>query len=450
MNSKFINKFRENRFVYISALVIIGAFIVSCTVGMLSEFGIHPDEYDVKACLDWCESRWIWPDMRLEGEGLGDTYSGYGFTKVCNNTPYFLIFSKISFIFRQFMHVLPYYRIPDLLLMLIMTVYIIKNLKRRNYMMLGFGIVVQAWYIFSYLTYDAEDYFLGFISMVMLADEESFLWKTLKREHKYAVPCVLLGVMYGVIMLSKWGYYAVLGMTFITLVTHLIKSEINIRKQLLVKYLIILGVAFAIFGARFSLDLYYYGFDKDSVSLEMEEKWCDYDKKPSTPIEEQQASWRIKSKGYPAGRVFELEPHWFLKTYRSFAGARITASGENIYYIVMAVLYAVIYVWIGISLCRSGDSVLFIGGTALNLLLIAASFTFSYEYEIQPQGRYLLPIALITCFLGGRARTIWRNRYFRFCVALAGCLSVAYYGLFESRKLIDLTYARSLLFSVNK
>ena len=97
-------------YVIISILVILGAFVVACMISFLSEFGKHPDEYDVRACMDWCMTRWIWPDMRLMGTGLGDTFSGYGYTKVCNYTPYFLIFSKIAAVFKIFMENLPYFR----------------------------------------------------------------------------------------------------------------------------------------------------------------------------------------------------------------------------------------------------------------------------------------------------------------------------------------------------
>ncbi len=216
-------KQRADLYEKIGGLIITGAFLVVLMISLLSEFGIHPDENDVRVCLDWCMDRWIWPDMRLEGFGLGDTYSGYGYTKVCNYTPYFLIFSKISYVFKQFMGTLPYFRVPNLLLMLFMTVYILRKLKGRNWLLLGFGICVQAWYIFSYVTADAQDFVLAFISVAMLADEDSMLWKTVGEENSEntsgtVIRCILLGLMYGVLMLGKPYYYATLVLTFGVLV----------------------------------------------------------------------------------------------------------------------------------------------------------------------------------------------------------------------------------------
>lgn len=442
------SRIKENWFEYLSGLVILVALLVAVMIAFLSEFGVHPDEYDVRVCLDWCMDKLIWPDMRLEGAGLGNTYSGYGFTKVCNNTPYFLIFSKVAWIFMQFMGDLPYYRMPNLLLMIFMTVYILKNIKKRNYLMLGFGICVQAWYIFSYVTYDAEDFLLAFISIDLLADEEGYLWKTLKSQERCVGKCLLLGVMYGILMLGKWTYYANLALTFLVLVTYLFKSEFNFRKQLFRKYLIIAGVAVLIFAARWGLDVHYYGSDRAEVEAEMEEKWADYDKKPSTPEEYKAYSWRLQSRGYGLSKVFELEPHWFIKTFRSMASARITASGDDAYYLLIFAFMILIYVWIGIGLCRSRQLWIFLLGTTLNLIDTAASVINSYISEIQPQGRYLLPVVITTCYMGAKAGSLWNDKRFKALVLVTGALSITYFGLFDSRKLIDLAYVRDMLSSL--
>ena len=419
-------------------------------ISFLSEFGVHPDEYDVRACLDWCEDRFIWPDMRLYGEGLGDTYSGYGYTKVCNYTPYFLIFSKISFIFRQFMSDLPYYRMPNLLLMLFMSVCVIRNIRKHNYLLLGFGICAQAWYIFSYVTADAFDFVLSFIAMMLLADRNSFLWKTvdaedLEQSSHIIIRCVLLGLLYGLIMLGKPYYYAELLLTFVVLVWHLVKSEFNIRKQLLRRYILITCVTLAVFCGRAALDLHYYGTGKAEVKQEMERLYADPDKNPDTPVEEQAQSFRMYQKGYKVSDVFVLEPDWGKEIFRSMVSARVSSSGDEPYYIMMGVLYLTIYVMIGVCLVKQHDHLIFIAGTLINVTGVVAAVFSSYLSDIQPQGRYLLPIILTTCYLGSRAETLWKKNYFKVIVLLTGCMSVLYFGLFDSRALIDLDHVRALL-----
>ena len=452
MNStkKEDNFIRTHYFEIISVLVIIGAFIVVCMISFLSEFGVHPDEYDVRACLDWCEDRFLWPDMRLYGEGLGDTYSGYGYTKVCNYTPYFLIFGKISFVFRQFMADLPYYRMPNLLLMLFMSVCMIRSIRKHDYLMMGFGICAQAWYIFSYVTADAFDFVLSFIAVMLLADRNSFLWKTVNADHQMSktriiVRCIVLGILYGLIMLGKPYYYAELLLTFLVLIRHLIKFEINFRKRLLGRYLLIACVTFAVFGGRAALDLHYYGLDKAEVKHEMETIYADPDKNPDTPVEEQAPSFRMYQKGYKVSDVFVLEPDWAKEIFRSMVSARVSSAGDEPYYVLMGLLYLTIYVMIGVCLIRQRDHLILIAGTLISVTGIAAAVLSSYFSDIQPQGRYLLPIILTTCYLGSRAGTLWKKDYFKIIVLLTGCMSVMYFGLYDMRALTDLGHVRSLL-----
>ena len=447
---------KKDIFVIISSLVIIGAFIVVAMISLLSELGMHPDEFDVKLCLDWCMKRFIWPDMRLTGEGLGDTYSGYGYTKVCNYSPYFLIFSKIALVFKQFMANLPYYRMPNLILMAGICVYMLMKLQEKNYLMLGFGMCIQAWYIFSYVTADAEDFILAFFAIALLCDKNSDprgdasvdgggrksvggLNGNLNR-----LP-IALGVLYGLMLLGKPYYYATLVLIFIVYLERLVKSEVKIRKQLLPRYILIAGIAFAILAGRAAIDLHYYGFDKASAKQQMEEQYADPDKNPLTPIEEQEPTYHMASKGYSVADFFEYNPDWFELSFRSFASYSVYPDGHTIFYIVMGLLYAAVYVWLGITLCRDGDTWIFVVVTLLNIGNVIASLLNSYLIDSQPQGRYLLPIALATCFLGARARRVWDNRIFRTLVLAASCLSILYFGLFCSRKLIDLGYVKTLL-----
>jgi len=56
-----------------------------------------------------------------------------------------------------------------------------------------------------------------------------------------------------------------------------------------------------------------------------------------------------------------------------------------------------------------------------------------------------LPIALTTCYLGSRTKKLWENKVFCGLVAVAAVFSVAYFGLFDSRSLIDLSYVKTML-----
>ena len=445
----------------LAAGLIVGACIVVMGVSLFSEFGMHPDEWDVKVCLEWGTTHWIWPDMRAKG--LGDTYSWYGYTKVCNYTPYFLVAGKIAGVFKWILGlftnggVWPYYRVPNLLLMIGMTAFIIRKfLKERSfYLLIAFGISVQAWYIFSYVTADARDFVWAFVSIWLLADKDSLLWRNLQNKEQAdgslslptrdLVGCIVLGLIYGMMLLGKPYYYANMVMTFIVLLLYLIKTlDKSERRLLWKKYLIIVGVCVAVFAARFGLDIYYYGGDKAEVKQQMAEMYASDDKKPSTPVEEQCQTYHMAEKGYKLTDLFTLDEGWAERSFKSFVSARTIIQGDNWYFIIMGVIYAAIYIWIGVA-CFSGHKIVFIAGTILNIGGVIASILNSYLIDAQAQGRYLLPILLTTAYMASLVPKLWDNKLFRGVVLLASFLSLMYFGLFDARKLIDMAYVRSII-----
>lgn len=60
-------------FALISTAVIAGALLVVCIIGLFSALGLHPDEWDVKACLDYGMTHFLPPDMR--DPAVAQTYS---------------------------------------------------------------------------------------------------------------------------------------------------------------------------------------------------------------------------------------------------------------------------------------------------------------------------------------------------------------------------------------
>ena len=97
-------------FALISTAVIAGALLVVCIIGLFSALGLHPDEWDVKACLDYGMTHFLPPDMR--DPAVAQTYSGYGYTKLENYTWYFYLAGKIALLFKTMFCSLAYYREP--------------------------------------------------------------------------------------------------------------------------------------------------------------------------------------------------------------------------------------------------------------------------------------------------------------------------------------------------
>lgn len=415
--------------------VMAGALLVVIVIGLFSDLGLHPDEWDVKSCLDYGMTHFFPPDMR-DPEVAG-TYSGYGYTKLDNYTWYFFLAGKIALLFQKMFYSIRYYRIPNILLFAALALFFVRNIKKKPWLMIASGICVQAWYIFSYTTADALDFFLSLLAVYELSAKNSLLYRTVsvKKITRRNLPgFLLLGILFGMIALGKLNYLAILALIFFVLLYKLIRErDKGIRKNLWRNYWVIVGVFLIVFAARASFDLVHYGFEKASIEEEMSLIYSDPDKNPATPIEEQSPSYHMLSKGATLADFFAENPEWFSMSYQSFCGISALSRTNIWYYIIMGVLYAAIFLSIGIAVFRQKNNfwgrLEFITGFLLMLGGLIASVINSYVIDSQAQGRYLLPMVLIAGYLASRSPQLFEKRYYRALLIAAGVLSVAYFGL---------------------
>lgn len=415
--------------------VMAGAMLVVIVIGLFSELGLHPDEWDVKKCLDYGMTHFLPPDMR--DPEVASTYSGYGYTKLINYTWYFFLAGKIALPFQKMFYSIQYYRIPNILLFAALAIFLVRNIKKRPWLMIAFGICVQAWYIFCYTTADALDFLLSLLIIYELATENSLLYRTVsarKITRRNLPAFLLLGILFGMIALGKPNYLAVLALAFFVLLYKLIREkDKGNRKNLWRNYWLIIAVFLIVFLTRASFDLIHYGFDKAAVKEEMSLIYSDPDKNPATPIEEQCPSYHMMSKGASLADVFRENPKWFSMSYQSFCGICAPSDTNIWYYIFMGIFYAALFLGIGIVTFRQKDNywgrVEFITGTVLMLCGLGASVINSYVIDSQAQGRYLLPMILIAGYLASRTPQLFEKWYYRALLIAAGVLSVAYFGL---------------------
>lgn len=418
----------------LSVAVMAGALLVVTVIGLFSDLGLHPDEWDVKACLDYGMTHFLPPDMR--DPAVSGTYSGYGYTKLENYTWYFFLAGKIAWFFQKMLYFLPYYRIPNILLFVACALLVVRNVQKQKWLAVAFCICVQAWYIFSYTTADALDFFWSFLAVYQLSDPESLLYHTvgLSKVTRRSVPAFcLLGILYGMILLGKPNYYSLLALTFCVLLFRLIGTKNKKRRKALFRnYCIILGIFAATVAFRASFDVMHYGFDKASVKEMMEIQYCSPDKNPLTPVEEQGVSWHMMSKGYSLGDFFAENPEWFAMSYKSFCGITQLTHSDTWYYVLMGFLYAAIFASIGVETFRHkipwGRAVFGVG-VLLMVGGVVASVLNSYIIDSQAQGRYLLPLILIAGYLASRTPALFEKRLFCALVMAAAFLSVAFFGL---------------------
>lgn len=426
---------RFDWFSLIAVAVMSGACLVVFLIGIFSELGLHPDEWDVKACLDYGMTHFFPPHM-LDPEVSG-TYSGYGYTKLENYTWYFFLAGKVALLFKTLFYKIAYYRIPNLILFGVLAFVFVRNVRRKNWLMAAFGICVQAWYIFSYTTADALDFIFSFCIVWLLADQNSLLYRTVDKQklsYKDIPAFLLLGVLFGNIVLGKQCYWAMLPLVFTVLLLRLIfQKDKTARKALWRNYFIILGIFFATFAFRASFDLIHYGTDKAGVKQTAAIEHADYDKNPLTPIEEQNRSWHMYAKGDSLMEVFRENPDWFSMTYKSFCGLLQDHSTASWYYWCMGGLYIALFGGVALYSLRKGntlsDRIIFAVGSLLMVGELAASILNSWLIDSMAQGRYLLPDILIFGYLVSRVPELTGKRWYRALLCAAGALSVAYFGL---------------------
>lgn len=414
--------------------VMAGAFLCVVIIGLFSDLGIHPDEWDVKSCLDYGMTHFLPPDMRDPEVAI--TYSGYGYTKLDNYSWYFLLAGKIAFLFQYLLYRLPYYRIPNILLFVIIAFFVVRNIKEQKWLMVSFGICVQAWYIFSYTTADALDFLWSFFAVWELSTENSLLYKTVSTKHitRRSIPgFLLLGVLFGMIALGKPNYLSILALAFFILIFKLIQEKDNEMRGILWRnYFIIAGIFLLTFAFRASFDIIHYGFDKASVEEMMAIEYCAEDKNPLTPAEDQSVTWHMMSKGASLKDFFAANPNWFSMSYKSFCGISPFGNTRIWYYILMGILYSGILISIAVKALASKNlwrTLEFTAGFLLMIAGIVASILNSYIIDSQPQGRYLLPLVLIAGYLASRTPALFTKKYFCALLIAAGFFSVAFFGL---------------------
>jgi len=433
---------KKDVFTVLYTVILAAGLAGVCMIGLFSALGLHPDEWDVKACLDYGMTHWFPPDMR--DPEVANTYSGYGYTKLDNTTWYFFLAGKIAWVCDALFERLAYYRIPNLLMFAAMCLITLRQLKKKNWLLLCTGISAQLWYIFSYTTADALDYFAAYLVILQITDKESMLFRLLglpaedsgrRLNLRNLCRYLYLGILFGFVFLGKPYYWSVLGLAFMVLLEKLVENRKDkvYFKQLFGRYMVILAV-FVLFAAfRYSFDLLHYGMDKTSVEHEMDILYAHYDKNPLTPKEDWCVTYHMKENGFSLMDMFRQVPDWFGATYRSFCGFINDTNTDFWYFAAMGIIYIFIYLYLLWETFRRKttlwDKWMFVIGSGLMAAALAASICNSWMIDVQPQGRYLLPVLLVAGFLAGRIPEAVKGRGFRAALAAGGILTAGYFIL---------------------
>jgi len=408
---------------------ILGAVLLCFYIGSRSPFWLNPDEYEVRAAVRYYRTHWLPPDLR--SDSIADAFAVYGTSRHSEfNTFYFWV-GKIGQFFKD---AALQSRWLNMGLFAAMAAVVVKYCKKYFALLFVLLLTPQLWFIYSYTTSDALDFFWGFLAVFQLMKEDSTLNRLLEGSiSKKEIPSyVLLSFLFVNMFWGKISFYPILLFVFLILLIRLFEKQGEERKVLFRKYLILAGLTFAIFAIRYMItDFRYYGFDKYGVYNEVMELRATYEYKPSTPPQEQAGSIYLYNKGVPLSLFFG-EMRFNQDLFNTFAGffGNYNFGMADWYYFAMAGLYialfgSLIYELIKMKSKRKWlEFAAVIGCIASQYLLV---FINGYFVDFQPQGRYMLPALLYVAYLVYTCKENKNNKVIRLILCGTCILSLYAY-----------------------
>lgn len=400
---------------FLFAFGLLGAVLFCVYTGLRSPFWLNPDEYDVKAAVNYYFTHFMPPDIR--SDSITDSFPVYGTSRHFEWNLFYFYAAKLGQFFQDPAIQM---RLFSLILFAIMVGIILKNIRKHYTLLLILLLTPQVWYIFSYSTSDALDFFVGFLSLYELLEQNSMLNRLLREpyEKRHLLYYGLLSVLFVHLLWAKASFYPVLVFLFLILLIRLLHQEKKARGPLFRKYLILVGITLGIFVIRYMITDYpYYGFHKLDVVIEVTEKRAEYGYKPSTPPIEQAYSMSFFGKGITLGELltqYEFHKNLF-RTFAGFFGSY--AFGEkDWYYLIMGILYLALLGHITWQYVQMKDRQKWweYGAIVFCCFLQYALIVFnSWFIDFQPQGRYLLPILFFISYLAARTQKPEKDKIIR-------------------------------------
>lgn len=427
-------KLSEDRFgkvtywIYLGGLV--GAVLLCIYIAGRSPFWLNPDEYEVRTAVRYYFTHWLPPDIR--SDEISDAFAVYGTSRHSEFNTFYFWAGKLGQFFQD---AAMQSRWLNMALFAVMAAMIGKYCRKYFCFLFILLLTPQVWYIFSYTTSDALDFFMSFLAVYELIKEDSLLNRLLKEPFsmKWLPGYVLLSLLFVHLFWAKLSFYPVLLFLFLILLIRLFEKHGKERKELFRSYLILVGMTLTIFLIRYMItDFGYYGFHKSRVVSEVMELRAAYEYKPSTPPHEQAGSIYLYRKGVPLSLFFgEMEFNRNLfRTVAGFFGNYQFGMAEW-YYMAMAALYLALFGCLLCELIKMKDRKKWLEFGAVCICIVCQYvliFINGYFVDFQPQGRYMLPALLYTAYLVYTCKEARINKIIRLILCAACLLSLYAYG----------------------
>ena len=407
-------------------LAAAGAVLLMIFTVVYGDHRLNPDEWESRDAVRYYEEadHVLPPDVR--DEDVSSTIGTYGTTRLAEKTPYYFYAGKLAALFSG-EHV---ERLFGLCLGVGLAVFVLSQLRKNRYLTAVFFLTPQVWYLYSYCTSDALDYAVSVLVLYQLACEKSMLNRLLRKgaQKKDWWRLLLLGLLFGHVMLAKANYYVILIYAFFMLLVPFLEANREKKRQLFVTCLWIALAALAVLGARYLVDILHYGFEKDAVIMQIREARAVDGLRPQDSPEAQAWSFQMYRKGVSFWKMF-TEYGLLGSLLHSAAGVYggMKIQGPRWYYLAMGAVYVVLYVLTGISVWKEGGKS---GRRKWMLLHVTAAVSFllvlynAYFVDFQPQGRYLLPVFVMAGQGLSCGRGLTEKRIFQILICAAELLSL--------------------------
>lgn len=436
-------RFLADNYYNVLRMILIAAVFLVAYMAFNSFDYSHPDEDVSKAAVDYYVNHWQPADIR--SAEVVDSFSAYGHSRLSEVTVYYFLAGKAAWLAKNVLGLNKYYRAFNVLLFAVMVGMYCKKGKKNACLFFMLGLTPQIWYLFSYATSDAWDYFLSFLILYQLTGEESLFQKAMHKTTKLRTVTSLgiMGVLYGTLLLGKKNYYFVLVASFLLLLYQLIFEFKKERVQAIIKYGIILLICLLVYGGVTISDSIRYGGHKAEIAGELRnnqvEDRTDQNADPATEAERQKtlAGLNMRQKGVSLEKIF-FDYGFGKYSYQSYTGQYgwLEYESSRFYYCCMGILYGMML----FMLCRGAmlnenvySKTLFLLFMILSMSVFGASLWHSWTADLQPQGRYLFSINFIMAFCSMMCQQeFFDKRIVRLSMTSAGCLatgSFIFYGI---------------------
>lgn len=419
----------------VTKVIICIAIFAIAYMAFKSQHYAHPDEDVTKLAIDYYMGKWVPPDVR--SNACMGTFSYYGYTRLAENSLYYLIAGKVGWLCATFLHVSRYYRVLNVLMFTIMAGILLVKGRKHPYFIVALGITPQLWYLFSYATSDAFDYFISFLILYQFVEKDSILNKLLekrtKRPYLNLIGCCFL---FSMLLRGKENYYMILLLSFIILLFRWFKTNNSGKISLLGKYLLILVGSFLLISVRIGINYSYYDtYTTGAAGREVLELNAAETYKPSVLAETGVNNSR-SGNGYTITDVL-LKDGKDILTGLIWSGVGnygwLEYPHARIYGYVIFLVCAFAYILIIKNMLQSDKRGGIRDSAILTAFILLAYFLVVYicwRGDFQTQGRYVLPLCLIVSYYSSRCKQIYQNTVFNVVVVIL-CLCSMYSYVFN-------------------